>query len=120
MKKKKKTETTPYVNVWRGTPDDGFQQFFESPRYATGYTSLFNCLGYVVETHMLKDYKSRVKVTYDFMVSAMEITSKKAELIKEKQNADAPVAFYENKPVTKDTTTLSITAINKRFLRLFK
>ena len=33
--KKKKTETTPYVNVWHGTPDDGFQQFFESPRYAT-------------------------------------------------------------------------------------
>lgn len=86
--KKKKTETTPYVNVWHGTPDDGFQQFFESPRYATGYTSLFNCLGYVVETHMLKDYKSRVKVTYDFMVSAMEITSKKAELIQEKQLAN--------------------------------
>lgn len=83
--KKKKTETTPYVNVWRGTPDDGFQQFFESPRYATGYTSLFDCLGYVVETHMLKDYTSRVKVTYDFMVSAMEITSKKADLIKEKR-----------------------------------
>jgi hypothetical protein len=83
--KKKKTETTPYVNVWHGTPDDGFQQFFESPRYATGYTSLFDCLGYVVETHMLKDYASRVKVTYDFMVSAMEITNKKADLIKEKQ-----------------------------------
>lgn len=83
--KKKKTETTPYVNVWHGTPDDGFQQFFESPRYATGYTSLFDCLGYVVETHMLKDYASRVKVTYDFMVSAMEITSKKAEVIQQKQ-----------------------------------
>jgi Zinc carboxypeptidase len=83
--KKKKTETTPYVNVWHGTPDNGFQQFFESPRYATGYTSLFNCLGYVVETHMLKEYKSRVKVTYDFMVSAMEITSRKAELIQQKQ-----------------------------------
>ena len=86
--KKKKTETTPYVNVWHGTPDDGFQQFFESPRYATGYTSLFDCLGYVVETHMLKDYASRVKVTYDFMVSAMEITSKKAEIIQKKQLAN--------------------------------
>lgn len=86
--KKKKTETTPYVNVWHGTPDDGFQQFFESPRYATGYTSLFDCLGYVVETHMLKDYASRVKVTYDFMVSAMEITSRKAELIQQKQLAN--------------------------------
>ncbi|XVJ65544.1 MAG: type I DNA topoisomerase [Lacibacter sp.] len=32
----------------------------------------------------------------------MEVTLERAiELIKEKQNADAPVAFYENKPVTK-------------------
>lgn len=32
----------------------------------------------------------------------MEVTLDRAiELIKEKQNADAPVAFYENKPVTK-------------------
>ena len=83
--KNKKVETTPYVNIWRGTPENGFQQFFESPRYATGYTSLFNCLGYVVETHMLKNYKDRVKVTYDFMVSAIEITANKAKIIKEKQ-----------------------------------
>lgn len=83
--KNKKVETTPYVNVWRGTPENGFQQFFESPRYTTGYTSLFNCLGYVVETHMLKNYKDRVKVTYDFMVSAIEITANKTKIIKEKQ-----------------------------------
>lgn len=97
--KKKKVESTPYVNVWHGTPDKGFQQFFESPRYATGYTSLFNCLGYVVETHMLKNYKDRVKVTYDFMVSAMEITSKKAEIIRKKQ-AQNQTQFQAGKKYT--------------------
>ncbi|MEM0543552.1 hypothetical protein WFZ85_13090 [Flavobacterium sp. j3] len=83
--KDKKIPATPYVNVWNGTPDQGFQQFFDSPRYATGYTSLFNCLGYVVETHMLKNYNDRVKVTYDFMVAAIETTAIKAISIKAKQ-----------------------------------
>jgi hypothetical protein len=35
-------------------PDVGFEQFADSPRYATGYTTLFNILGFVPETHMLK------------------------------------------------------------------
>jgi hypothetical protein len=39
--------------------------FFDS--YSTGYTSLFNTIGFVVETHMLKKYADRVKATYDYM-----------------------------------------------------
>jgi Zinc carboxypeptidase len=70
--KTKKQESTPYVNIWDGTPDKGFVQFFESPRYTTGYTSLFNTIGYVVETHMLKEYSKRVKATYDFMLSTIK------------------------------------------------
>ncbi len=69
--KKKKIDITPYVNAWGSTPDKGFAQFFESPRYATGYTSLFNTIGFVVETHMLKKYASRVRATYEFMTTAM-------------------------------------------------
>lgn len=81
----KKIETTPYVNVWHGTPDEGFQQFFESPRYATGYTSLFNTIGFVVETHMLKNYASRVKATYEFMVSTINYADKNYKTIKSKR-----------------------------------
>ena len=33
---------TPYVNVWGGTPKEGWSQFYDSPRYSTGYTTLFN------------------------------------------------------------------------------
>jgi hypothetical protein len=80
--KDKKVESTPYVNVWSGTPADGFAQFSDTPRYATGYTSLFNTIGYVVETHMLKPYNQRVKVTYDFMVSTIEYADKNWEKIK--------------------------------------
>lgn len=81
----KKVESTPYVNVWHGTPADGFAQFSDTPRYATGYTSLFNSLGYVVETHMLKPYAERVKVTYDFMVSTLQYADKNVTLIKNKR-----------------------------------
>ncbi len=77
--------TTPYVNVWDGTPDKGFDQFFDSPRYTTGYSSLFNTIGFVVETHMLKKYASRVKATYNFMLSTINYTSTNVKKIKEKR-----------------------------------
>ncbi|MEP7094421.1 MAG: M14 family metallopeptidase, partial [Flavobacterium sp.] len=68
---KKKIETTPYVDSFKDTPDKGFGQFSDSPRYTTGYTSLFNTIGFVVETHMLKKYAERVKVTYEYMKSTI-------------------------------------------------
>ena len=79
----KKVEITPYVNAFNDTPDNGFTQFFDSPRYATGYTSLFNTIGFVVETHMLKKYAERVKVTYDFMLSTIDFTDKNYQKIKD-------------------------------------
>jgi hypothetical protein len=78
----KKVESTPYVNIWSGTPAEGFAQFSDTPRYATGYTSLFNTIGYVVETHMLKPYHERVKVTYDFMVATISYADKNWQKIK--------------------------------------
>ena len=42
------------------------------PRYSTGYTALFNTIGVMIETHMLKPYDVRVKSTYDFLLAAME------------------------------------------------
>ena len=77
-----KIESTPYVNVWSDTPEKGFVQFFESPRFATGYTSLFNTIGFVVETHMLKKYTARVKATYAFMLETINFTDKNDQKIK--------------------------------------
>lgn len=74
--KKKKIESTPYVNIHGDTPDGGFSQFMDSPRYATGYTTLFNTLGSVPETHMLKPYKDRVAVTYEYMLSTITYVDK--------------------------------------------
>ncbi len=80
--KGKGIESIPYVNVWGGTPDKGYAQFFDSPRYTTGYTSLFNMIGYVVETHMLKEYSKRVGATYHFMESLLQFVDNNSEKIK--------------------------------------
>ncbi len=70
--KKQGTEATPYVNIHDQKPDGGFEQFMDYPRYSTGYASMFNTPGSMPETHMLKDYAPRVKVTYDYMVASID------------------------------------------------
>jgi len=74
-------DITPYVNVFNSVPEKGFSQFMDSPRYSTGYTTLFNTLGMMVETHMLKPYKKRVEGTYELMKKMIVITENDGELI---------------------------------------
>lgn len=78
---KKGIPITPYVNVWGTTPEKGFSQFFDSPRYSTGYTTLFNTFGLMIETHMLKPYKIRVEQTYELLFSALDFTEKNRQKI---------------------------------------
>ncbi|MCB0396934.1 MAG: hypothetical protein KDD36_09790 [Flavobacteriales bacterium] len=73
--------TTPYVNSIRQTPDDGIAGFLDSPRYSTGYTSLFNTIGFITEAHMLKPYNERVMATYTFLVNILKFTSENGQRI---------------------------------------
>lgn len=66
-------EMVPYVNVHGRALDSSISAFFESPRYSTGFTSLFGCMSFVAETHMLKPFDERVKATYTLMRSMMEL-----------------------------------------------
>ena len=69
-------DITPYVNVFNSPPENGFIQFMDSPRYSTGYTTLWNTVGMMVETHMLKPYNKRVEGTYELMRKMITITEK--------------------------------------------
>ncbi len=69
---KQEIDITPYVNVFNRTPESSFSQFFDSARYSTGYTTLFNTFGFMVETHMLKPYKQRVEGVYKLMISSLK------------------------------------------------
>lgn len=91
---------TPYVNVWGTTPETGFSQFFDSPRYSTGYTTLFHTLGLMVETHMLKPYKIRVEQTYELMQSAFDFTEENSVKIKElRANATDEILAKKTYPI---------------------
>lgn len=80
---------TPYVNVFNRTPESGFSQFFDSPRYSTGYTTLFHTLGIMVETHMLKPYKQRVEGTLELMLSMIQIVDTENTTIKDLRKKQA-------------------------------
>lgn len=91
---------TPYVNVWGTTPEAGWSQFFDSPRYSTGYTTLFNTLGMMVETHMLKPYKIRVEQTYELMLSTFDFTEQHSSKIKQlRENAITDILSQKNYPI---------------------
>lgn len=76
-----KWDITPYVNVFNRPPETGFSQFLDHPRYSTGYTTLWNTLGMMVETHMLKPYKDRVHGTYILMKKMIGIVEEDGEHI---------------------------------------
>ncbi len=69
--KARKWEMTPYVYA-RTTPDEGIAGFLDLPRYSSGYASLFNCISFMPETHMLKPYKDRVRSTLIFMNATID------------------------------------------------
>ena len=73
---------TPYVNVFGRTPEKGFSQFVDSPRYSTGYTALWNTLGMLIETHMLKPYPKRVNSTKAMLESIIELSAQERDRIK--------------------------------------
>ena len=97
---KKDILITPYVNVWDKTPEEGFSQFFDSPRYSSGYTTLFNTLSFMIETHMLKPYKQRVEQTYNLLETAIDFTIKNNTRIKDlRKNAIPEILANKTYPI---------------------
>lgn len=80
--KEKGYDLIPYVNAFGDTPDSGWPEFFESPRYSSGYAALWHTFSFISETHMLKPYDQRVKATYDLMISFIDFTAKNSATIK--------------------------------------
>jgi hypothetical protein len=69
----------PYVNFNAYDLSHGMTQFYDPPRYSSGYAALFQCIGFVPETHMLKPFKDRVKSTYDLMISIANMANEKKD-----------------------------------------
>jgi hypothetical protein len=86
--KQKGFDLIPYVNAFGDTPDKGWPEFWDSPRYGSGFGALWHSFSFVPETHMLKPYDQRVKATYALMQTFIEFTGKNAAKIKELRAAD--------------------------------
>ncbi|MDQ6609239.1 MAG: M14 family metallopeptidase, partial [Bacteroidota bacterium] len=111
LMKQKGFDLVPYVNHSGETLDKGWPEFWDSPRYSSGYGTLWNTFSFVPETHMLKPYKQRVEATKALMESFIEFTAqhgKEIILLREQtirtqaSQTSFPIAWKLDK--TKSTT----------------
>lgn len=78
-------DLVPYVNHFGDTPDKGWTEFWDSPRYSSGYAATWNVFSFVPETHMLKPYAQRVDATYKLMETFIDFAAANQKAIKEKR-----------------------------------
>ncbi len=72
---------THYVEFAGREVTGGIATFLATPRFATGYTPLRNRPGLLIETHVYKPYRSRVRGTYDVLrYTIEEMNAAKASL----------------------------------------
>ncbi|KIC95729.1 hypothetical protein OI18_04880 [Flavihumibacter solisilvae] len=87
LMKEKGYDLVPYVNAFSDTPESGWPEFLEGPRYSSGYASLWNSFAFVPETHMLKPYIKRVDATYALMECFVRFATENATQIKQLRKA---------------------------------
>lgn len=83
LMKGKGYDLVPYVNHFGETPEKGWSAFWDSPRYSSGYTTLWSTFSFTPETHMLKPYRQRVESTKALEESFIEFTSQHSKEILE-------------------------------------
>ena len=82
---------SPYINLKDETdPSQGITIGQDTPRFSTGYVNLQNRPAVLLETHMLKDYRTRVLGSYEFLRAVLMIANRDAgRLIEMNRAADA-------------------------------
>ncbi len=96
MMKEKNYDLVPYVNFFGETPENGWNEFLEGPRYASGYAALWHTFGFVPETHMLKPYPQRVDATYKIMECFIQFASEHGETIRQLREATKETVARQN------------------------
>ncbi|MCF8296228.1 MAG: M14 family metallopeptidase [Saprospiraceae bacterium] len=77
-------------------PRTGLKAMLSSPMLSEGYTAQRNRVGLLIETHMLKDYKTRVSAAYEMSKITLQILNQKhKELIELNFKADEKVKSFE-------------------------
>lgn len=63
-------------------PTTGMRSWVSRPAFSQGYTAIQNRPGLLVETHMLKDYKTRVFATYEMIKYTLVYLNEQHEYLK--------------------------------------
>ena len=102
---------TPYVNWIHNDPLKGIILWQDSPRYSSGYASLFNSYGMMTENHVYKNFADRVKSCYQFITALSEFTSENSrEIISSRQQGKEELMQMTTYPITYKVDTSSYTS----------
>lgn len=122
LMKQRGYDLIPYVNAFGDTPESGWPEFLEGPRYSSGYATLWSSFAFVPETHMLKPYPQRVAATYALMEcfvqfaagNAAEIKSLRKETLAQQKTASRfPVQWKPDRSKWSDLVFKGYTAGRK-------
>ncbi len=81
-------------------PQSGFEDVVFPPRYSNGYFPMRNRFGWLLETHSWKDYKTRVRYTYDCLASVLQQVARNGAKWRQLElDADARAAQLAGQPV---------------------
>lgn len=83
----KKMLMCPYFETRGEKPEDGLYAFYDSPRYSTGYNALFDRIGILAESHMLKPYADRVNATFQLMLGTLAAMNEHHEALRKARSA---------------------------------
>jgi Zinc carboxypeptidase len=92
----KKWDMIPYVNFETTDFGKGMEMFYDPPRYSSGYAALFQTIGFVPETHMLKPFKERVLSTYALMQTVIEKAAVNASTLITARNEEKKMVQEQN------------------------
>ena len=122
LMKEKGYDLVPYVNAFGDKPENGWSEYWDSPRYSSGYATLWHTFAFVPETHMLKSYEQRVKSTYALMQCFIDFTSKNSATIKQlrdqtkaavKNQTEFPISWNLDRTQSTSVLFKGYTAANK-------
>jgi hypothetical protein len=77
----------PYFETEGETPEEGLVGFYDSPRYSTGYNALFDRIGILSESHMLKPYADRVNATFQLVLGTLAAMNENSDALRKARTA---------------------------------
>lgn len=84
--------TAPYFEIDRNNLARGLTVEEFTPRYTHGYIAALGRPSMLIETHMLKDYRTRVEATYQTIVATVGVLVRNASQVKSlNRAADLPI-----------------------------